>query len=378
MTVPVVGDLMDEPNETFTVTLATPNGATIADGQAQATINDDDAPPNLAGSDCAVVEGNAGTTPCLLGVTLSNPSAFPITVDFSTTSGSAISGLDFIAASGSVSFAPGLAGPVFAAPVVLGDADVETDESFTLVLQNAVNAALPTGAITATILDDDAPSPGTDELFHGWSQTGDLSATPDVYRLRQDPYASYEAILDGVTGDAPAAPLLQRIAADNVTVLQNATAGLSGGAHRMAWRNDLPGAVGSQSLRVGGAGCAPACGPDDLYRIRLYETTYTISRFNNSATQSTVVFIQNPSDQTVAARAHFWSAGGTLLRSLALTIAPRALSVINTPTVPELAGRNGSITVASDAPYGVLRGKSVSLEPATGFAFDDVLRPRAR
>ena len=93
----------------------------------------------------------------------------------------------------------------------------------------------------------------------------------------------------------------------------------------MAWRNDLPGAVGSQSLRVGGAGCAPGCGPDDLYRIRLYDTTYTISRFNNSATQSTVVFIQNPSDQTVAARAHFWSASGTLLRSLALTIAPRAL-----------------------------------------------------
>jgi hypothetical protein len=151
-----------------------------------------------------------------------------------------------------------------------------------------------------------------------------------------------------------------------------------GGSHRLAWRNDLPGAVGSQSLRVGGTGCAPACGADDVYRIRLYETTYSISRFNNSATQSTVVFVQNPGDQPVSARAHFWSAGGALLRTIALTIAPRALSVINTPTVPELAGRSGSITVASDAPYGVLRGKAVALEPATGFAFDDVMRPRPR
>jgi hypothetical protein len=378
VSVQVAGDLVDEPNETFTLALSAPSGLTIGDGQALATIHDDDAPPNFAAGDCAVVEGDAGTVPCSFAVTLSGPSAFPISVDFFTASGTAISGSDFTALSGSLSFAPGQAGPVVLAPGVLGDTAVEPDESFTLVLQNAVNAALPPAPLTATILDDDAPSPGTDELLHGFTQTGDLAATPDVYRLRQDPYASYEAILDGVTGDAPTPPILQRIAADNVTVLQGAVPGLPGGSHRMAWRNDLPSAVVTQSLRVGGAGCAPACGPDDVYRIRLYETTGSISRFNNSATQTTVLFIQNPSDQAVSARAHFWSASGALLRALPIPLAPRATSVTVTAALPELAGRSGSVTVASDAPYGVLRGKAVALEPATGFAFDDVMRPRPR
>jgi hypothetical protein len=374
----VIEDTVDEPNETFNVTLSNPVGAVLGDAVGQATIFDDDAPPNLAASDCAVVEGNAGATPCSFAVTLSSPSAFPITLDYFTLSGSAVSGTDFEALSGAISFAPGQAGPLVVAPNVLGDTAVEPDESFTLVLQNAVNAALPTSPVTATILDDDAPSPGTDELFHGWSQTGDLAATPDVYRLRQAPFASYEAVLDAVTGDAPAPPLLQRIAADNATVLQDAAVSAPGGSHRLAWRNDLPGAVSSQTLRVGGVGCAPPCGANDTYRIRLYETTCSIARFNNSATQLTVLSIQNPSEATVAARAHFWSAGGALLHARPFTLTPRALFVLNTSTVPELAGRSGSITISSDAPYGVLRGKAVALEPATGFTFDDVMRPRPR
>ena len=374
--VSVVGDFVDEPNETFTVSLSAPSGVTIGDGQAQATIADDDAPPNVSVSDCAVVEGNAGSTPCPLAVTLSSPSSFPISLDYFTLSGTAVSGSDFTAISGSLSFAPGQAGPTTLAPNVLGDTAVEADESFTLVLQNAVNAALPGTPVTATILDDDAPSPGTDELFHGWSQTGDLAAAPDVYRLRQEPFASYEAVLDGVTGDAPPPPILQRIAADNATVLQDATVSAPGGSHRLAWRNDLPIPVTTQTLRVGGGGCAPACGPDDVYRIRVYETTYAIARFNNSATQLTVLTVQNPGDTTVSARAHFWSASGALLRAQPFTLAPKALYVLITSTVPELAGRSGSITVSSDAPYGMLRGKSVALEPATGFSFDDVMRPR--
>ena len=43
--VPVTSDLLDEPNETFTVTLSAPVHATIADGAATGTILDDDAPP---------------------------------------------------------------------------------------------------------------------------------------------------------------------------------------------------------------------------------------------------------------------------------------------------------------------------------------------
>jgi hypothetical protein len=34
--------------------------------------------------------------------------------------------------------------------------------------------------------------------------------------------------------------------------------------------------------------------PDDIYRLRVFETTGSIARFNNSATQVTVLVLQNP------------------------------------------------------------------------------------
>lgn len=44
VTVPVIGDTVDEPNETFVVNLTSPINATLADAQGQGTITDDDLP----------------------------------------------------------------------------------------------------------------------------------------------------------------------------------------------------------------------------------------------------------------------------------------------------------------------------------------------
>lgn len=374
--VPVIGDLIDEPNETFALTLSAPSGATLADAVAQGTIVDDDPQPNLSVSDCAVVEGNAGTAPCVFTVTLSHPSAFPITANASTSSGSATSSSDFTAGSFPINFAPGQAGPLMVSVDVTGDNAVETDESFFLNFTNVVNAAMLNPQAVGTILDDDAPSLSANELLHGSSQAGDLALAPDFYRVYQAPFSSYEAVLDGVTGDAPAPPILQRIASDNVTVLQNAIVSGPGGSHRLSWQNLTPGAIAGQTLRVGGAGCTTACGPDDVYRMRFYDTTYSLARFNNSATQITVLAIQNPTESAVSARILFWSPTGVLLLAQPLTLVSRGVATLNTASFPELEGRSGSITITSDAPYGALMGKAVGLEPATGFSFDDMMRPR--
>jgi len=45
VTVVIIGDTLDEPNETFQVALTSPTNALIADGQGIGTITDDDAPP---------------------------------------------------------------------------------------------------------------------------------------------------------------------------------------------------------------------------------------------------------------------------------------------------------------------------------------------
>jgi hypothetical protein len=50
--------------------------------------------------------------------------------------------------------------------------------------------------------------------------------------------------------------------------------------------------------------------------------------------------------------------------------------VINTASVPGVETASGAITVVHDGRYGELVGKTVALEPATGFSFDTPLVPR--
>ncbi len=66
ITVIVNGDRVDEPNETFVVNLGNPSNATIADGQGQGTINDDDLPPPTIAS-FSPTSGPRGTEVTITG-----------------------------------------------------------------------------------------------------------------------------------------------------------------------------------------------------------------------------------------------------------------------------------------------------------------------
>jgi hypothetical protein len=74
VTVTVKGDVLDEVNETYAVTLASATNATVGDGTGVGTITDDDPTPTLTVADLSVAEGNAGTANATFAVTLS-PSA---------------------------------------------------------------------------------------------------------------------------------------------------------------------------------------------------------------------------------------------------------------------------------------------------------------
>ena len=124
--------------------------------------------------------------------------------------------------------------------------------------------------------------------------------------------------------------------------------------------------------------CATPCGSDDVYRIRAFETTYSIPRFNNSGSQVTVLLVQNPAAYTVTGDIWFWSTSGTLLGSRALTLPARQTLVLNTATVLGVAGQGGTITISHDGRYGDLAGKTVALEPSTGFSFDSPMTARPR
>ena len=145
--VPVVGDVVDEDDQTFLVRLAAPVAATVGRGEATGTIVDDDAPPAVSIGDAGVLEGDAGTTPMRFAVSLSAASEKVVTVRFATSDGSATAGSDYTGATGEVSFAPGdTRREVWVG--VTGDNVPELDESLTL--------GTPGGATgTGTILDDD-------------------------------------------------------------------------------------------------------------------------------------------------------------------------------------------------------------------------------
>ncbi|MDP9387837.1 MAG: hypothetical protein M3Q48_07890 [Actinomycetota bacterium] len=155
ITVPVVGDTVDEDDETFTVTLTAGANATIEDGEAVGTIVDNDVAPTLSVADATVVEGNTGTATATFTVALSAASGRQVTVNHATANGTATAGSDYTAASGTLTFAPGETTRTVAVTVTADTVD-EDDETFLLNLSGAVNATVADGQGTATITDDDA------------------------------------------------------------------------------------------------------------------------------------------------------------------------------------------------------------------------------
>lgn len=101
-----------------------------------------------------VVEGTGGTTTMNFNVTLTSPSTVPITVNYGTAGNTATSGTDFIATSGTLTFAPGETSKAIPVAIV-PDSVVESNETLYMALSGATNAYLITPKVAGTIVDDD-------------------------------------------------------------------------------------------------------------------------------------------------------------------------------------------------------------------------------
>jgi hypothetical protein len=122
-------------------------------------------------------------------------------------------------------------------------------------------------------------------------------------------------------------------------------------------------------IRVGGDTIS-AYTANDRYEIVLRDTTLAVPRWNNFRDQMTVLLISNQSAGPVKGSIFFYDAGGELLHTEPLDVPLHGLQVLRTEDIGALAGSSGSAAIAHDGGYGALAGKAVSLEPATGFAFD--------
>ncbi|MDQ3907731.1 MAG: Ig-like domain repeat protein [Acidobacteriota bacterium] len=154
--VTVNGDTLNEPDETFFVTISNPVNAAVATAKATGTIKNDDAQPSLSIGNISVAEGNSGTTNATFTITLSAQSGEVVTVNYATADGTATAGTDYFAASGVLTFNPGETTKTV--PVVInGDTLNEPDETFFVNLSNPSNATVAVAQGTGTIKNDDGP-----------------------------------------------------------------------------------------------------------------------------------------------------------------------------------------------------------------------------
>jgi hypothetical protein len=383
VTVLVNGDTTPEQNETFAVELANASGAAVTDATGVGTILNDEV-PTASITDCTVVEGNAGNTNCVMTVSLSVPTTATPVLEWAPFDFTATRDVDYLASGGFLAFQPGMTSQNVTIPVV-GDTLPEINESFFVELTVAQpGAVIGDGESVGTILNDDAVAGGVTELAHGFSLTTDLAAPSagvadrDLYVIAQQQYSSYEVVVDAVSGDlGSAGPLLERRSPAD-TVLQTSAPVGTGSGRTLRWQNSTFFTVADQRVVVapGAGGCGTACGTDDTYRIRAWETTCSIPRFNNSGSQATVLILENPGSSTVNGHAWLWRSFTNVPLDVPFTLAPRETLVLNTATVA--ANQSGAITVTHDAAYGALSGKTVALEPSTGFSFDSPMIPRQR
>jgi hypothetical protein len=231
----------------------------------------------------------------------------------------------------------------------------------------------------ASVITDNTAIDTYNEMSHGVSQQHDLEASAgadeDWSFLMNAPFSSYEVVVDSASADV--FPIeLTRLGPDGSTVVQQGEPVNVGAAittnRALRWDNAFPETFSLNFLRVRSGGCTDTCGAAAQYRIRLYETTISVPRFNNAGTQVTVLIIQNSTswDRNINGIVHFWTPSGVELTIDSFSLPAHGVYVVNTATIPAMAGQSGTITISHDGGYGSLTVKSVALEPATGFSFD--------
>lgn len=149
----VLGDLSDEFDETVVVQLSNPSGAhSLGDAAATLSILDDDNPPTLSLADAAICEGETGFVP----IDISVASGKSISVNATSSDGTATAGSDYVAVTGTVSVPVG-AGIYGVTLAALADASVEPAEMLTLTLSDPINALLGDASTDVLVLDHSDP-----------------------------------------------------------------------------------------------------------------------------------------------------------------------------------------------------------------------------
>ncbi|MEE4163910.1 MAG: PQQ-dependent sugar dehydrogenase [Woeseiaceae bacterium] len=153
----------------------------------------------LSIADARIAEGDSGTTVLSFTVTASASSATgatveAATVEYATSADTATEGVDYEAASGTLNI-PGGTTSVTIDITIIGDTDIEPDETFTVTLSAPTSATITTATATGTILDDDATAVvGLDVRPDNRTCVAPARPTVDATVAIADPYPSLPAL----------------------------------------------------------------------------------------------------------------------------------------------------------------------------------------
>lgn len=140
------------------------NGKVVTNGRLDVVSSLALAPvPKISITDEEVIEGNSGTTSMTFSISLSRASTNTITVNWATVEDTATAGVDYLSASGTLTFAPGELVKTISVDVV-GDLDVELRERFKVVLTNPTNSIIRTPFGTGEIISEDLPRISVDDV----------------------------------------------------------------------------------------------------------------------------------------------------------------------------------------------------------------------
>ena len=177
ITVPITTDINDETTETATLTLSNPSNGTFTNSAADLVITDDD-DPFLSSTNVTVGESDGTAT---FTVTIESAPAEDVTVVYTTSSGTAVDGVDYTGTTGTLTISAGETTGTVAIPITT-DSSNEVTETGTLTLSNATNAIIADDEadLNLVITDDDEPTVSiANETVSEANSTGTFTVTLD-------------------------------------------------------------------------------------------------------------------------------------------------------------------------------------------------------
>jgi hypothetical protein len=177
-TVTINGDTKVEPNEAFFVVMNTSSQPAVdATDTASGIITNDDT-GEVTISDVSVAEGNAGTSVLTFTATSSHAVQGGYTVNYATANVTATAGVDYLAATGTLTFAGSAGEPQTFSVTITGDTEVEPNETFQVSLNTVSNANVTiTDTAIGTITNDDSASVVIDDVSVAEGDSGTTTMT---------------------------------------------------------------------------------------------------------------------------------------------------------------------------------------------------------